>query len=365
MNNEMVRWGILGTAQIARKNWQALRLAGNSVLAGVASRNEDRAREFIQECQGSSPWATPPRPFGSYEALLAAPEIEAVYIPLPTGLRKEWVIRAARAGKHVVCEKPCANNASDLREMLEACAQHGVQFMDGVMFSHHPRLAALREAIAGGAVGQVRRVTSAFSFLAPEEFFQTNIRARAELEPLGCLGDLGWYCVRLALSILGGELPRAVTGRILRRTAAAGESWVPTEFSGELAFGEHVSCGFFCSFHAGLEQWAQISGTAGGLTVRDFVLPIAGHESVWEREQLAQVVTGCDFKIEAARERVVVPGHSHGHATAQETELFRSFAGAVRSGQLHQEWPDIALKTQRVIDALFGSAQAGGAPRSP
>jgi predicted dehydrogenase len=102
---------------------------------------------------------------------LASDEIEAVYIPLPTGLRKEWVLRAAAAGKHVLSEKPCAVSVADLREMIEACRKHRVQFMDGVMFMHSRRLPRLREILEDGrSVGQVRRITSAFSFLGAGDF---------------------------------------------------------------------------------------------------------------------------------------------------------------------------------------------------
>src|SRR5512147_2723758 len=108
MNPHKLRWGIMGTANIARKNWKAIQLTGNSTVAAVASRDRERSRRFIAECQAEAPMDTVPQAFGSYEDLLSCDAVEAVYIPLPTGLRREWVLRAAQAGKHVVCEKPCA-----------------------------------------------------------------------------------------------------------------------------------------------------------------------------------------------------------------------------------------------------------------
>src|SRR5882762_8997329 len=145
MIGNKVRWGILGTAQIARKNWKAIRNTGNSTVVAVASRNVARASEFIAECQSEAPMDAPPTAFGSYEELLALKQVEAVYIPLPTGLRKEWVLRAAAAGKHIVSEKPCAPSVADLQEMIEACRRNRVQFMDGVMFMHSRRLEGMRE----------------------------------------------------------------------------------------------------------------------------------------------------------------------------------------------------------------------------
>src|SRR5262249_18689447 len=105
MSQAPCRWGVLGTANIARKNWKAIRNAGNSAVVAVASRDAGRARRFIDECQAEAPLAPAPVACGSYGELLARPDIDAVYIPLPTGVRKEWVMRAAAAGKHVLCEK--------------------------------------------------------------------------------------------------------------------------------------------------------------------------------------------------------------------------------------------------------------------
>jgi predicted dehydrogenase len=98
--------------------------------------------------------------------------VDAVYVPLPTGLRKEWVVRAAKAGKHVVCEKPCAVNAVILEEMLSACRKNNVQFMDGVMFMHSQRLARVRETLDDGAsVGQIKRIVVAIQFSRLGGFF--------------------------------------------------------------------------------------------------------------------------------------------------------------------------------------------------
>src|SRR5258708_25200517 len=170
MSTEKVRWGILGSADIARKNWLAILNSGNGTVTAVASRQQARARDFIEECQAVAPMPEKPRALGSYEDLLADKKVEAVYIPLPTGLRKEWVLRAAQSGKHIVCEKPCAASLSDLQEMLLACARNRVQFMDGVMFMHSSRLPQLRDALS--SIGDIRRGTSAFTFQAPVDFFQ-------------------------------------------------------------------------------------------------------------------------------------------------------------------------------------------------
>src|SRR6185436_13915865 len=103
MTGNKLRWGFLSTAQIGRKNWKGIRNSGNGIIVAVASRDVERSREFIANCQRECSFETPPRALGSYEELLVAKDVDAVYIPLPTGIRKEWVIRAAQAGKHIVC----------------------------------------------------------------------------------------------------------------------------------------------------------------------------------------------------------------------------------------------------------------------
>ncbi len=360
MNPPSLRWGILGTAAIARRNWLAIRLSGNGTIVAVASRDLARARDFIAGCQAEAPFATRPRAFGSYEELLAAPDVDAIYIPLPTGLRQEWVVRAAEAGKHIVCEKPCAPNAAVLGVMLAACREHRVQFMDGVMFRHNDRLARMRAALddPGAGVGPLRRVESAFSFRAPEGFLDRDIRAQSTLEPLGCLGDLGWYCIQLSLWAAGWRLPVAVTGRMLASHHSPAP--VPMEFSGELRFAGGLSAGFFCSFLAGHQQWAHFSGEQGRLLVDDFVLPYAGEQTTFELRGAEFRITGCDFHMEPHVRRITVAEHGHGHATAQETNLFRHFAAQVLGGGLDDSWPALARQTQLVLDACLASAAADG-----
>lgn len=354
-----LRWGFLSTAQIGRKNWKAVFNSGNGTVVAVASRDIANAQRFITECQAEAPMDSAPRALGSYEELLAAPNVDAVYIPLPTGVRKEWVLRAAAAGKHILSEKPCAVNVADLREMLDACREHRVQWLDGVMFMHGARLGRIRETLDDGAsVGDIRRVTANFSFAAGPEFFAGNIRARSELEPYGCLGDLGWYCIRFALWSMKWQMPRAVTGRCLSEFQAPGSAApVPTEFSGELLFDGGVSAGFYCSFITALEQTATVTGTKGFLRVSDFVAPFHGSESSFEVNNAVHEIRGCDFNMHANWRRVTLPEHSNSHPTSQETNMMRHFAAQVRSGKLNDDWPMWSFKTQQVMDACFESAR--------
>jgi predicted dehydrogenase len=361
MTADKLRWGILGTADIARKNWLGILNSGNCVVVAVASRDLECARRFIALCQSHAPMPTTPLAFDSYEDLIASKSVDAVYLPLPTALRKEWVLRAAAAGKHLVCEKPCASNLADLKEMLAACRRHGVQFMDGVMFMHSARLGRMREVLDDPAtIGSIRRITSAFTFRAPQEFFTSNIRAQPALEPQGCLGDLGWYCIRFSLWAMRWQLPSQVTGRIHAQAQLPTRlASVLTDFSGELLFQDGVSAGFHCSFLTQNQEWALISGTNGYLRVEDFVVPFNGHESAFEVNSPEFLKSGCEFKMESRVRRTVTPEYSQGHASAQESNLFRAFANQVRSGGLNRDWPDIAFRTQSVMEACLDSARQG------
>jgi predicted dehydrogenase len=350
--SEICRWGILGTANIARKNWQSIHNTGNGTLLAVASRTPARAEQFIAECQSHVAF-TPPPVACSYEALLANPAIDAVYIPLPTGLRKEWVIKAAAAKKHVLCEKPCAVNASDLAEMIAACEKNQVQFMDGVMFMHSRRLDKLRETLNDGqSVGTLRRIASQFSFNAPEEFLTNNIRVSQALEPLGCLGDLGWYNTRLALWIMNYQMPERVSGRILE----ANSEGVPLQFSAELFFPGGVSASFYNSFQTENQQWANLSGTKGFIHIPDFVLGYFDSEVAFTVTNAHFETRGCQFNMENHTQRVALREYSNNMPNSQETNLFRNFGEIVLTKKLVPAWSEIALKTQRVLDALMASA---------
>ncbi len=359
MPGSICRWGILGTANIARKNWNAIRLAENSSLVAVASREIGRAQQFISDCQAAAPVPTVPQAC-RYEELLQRSDIDAVYIPLPTGIRVEWVTRAAQARKHILCEKPCAPSANELKPMLEACQKHQVQFMDGVMFMHSQRLPMLRRTLDdSSSVGTLRRITSQFSFAAPDEFLTSNIRSSHELEPLGCLGDLGWYNVRFSLWAMNYQMPTQVAGRLLHQHGT-GSNAVPLEFTGELLFPDGVTAAFYCSFRTENQQWAHISGTKGSVHIADFVLPFYGAESTFEVNRPSFQVEGCGFHMESHPRRYAVREYSDGMPNSQETNMIRRFAELVIDGTVDPYWSEIALKTQRVVDACLQSARDGG-----
>ena len=348
-----LRIGFLSTAGIGKKNWKAIFNSGNCAVAAVASRDVQKSRKFIDDCQHEFPFTETPRAFGSYEELLASPDVDAVYIPLPTGLRKEFVLHAAAAGKHILCEKPCAANVAELEEMLAACRKNSVQFLDGVMFMHSPRMEKVREVLNDAkSIGRIRRISSAFSFYPGEDFFHNNIRTDGALEPAGCLGDLGWYSIRFALWTLHWQLPKAVTGKILSQSSATnGRIPTPTELSGELFFDDGVSVEFYSSFLAAKQQWAFVSGQKGWLRLPDFVHPLNSYEPTFEVNEKFLTVAS-DVKCPPNADPMM-----QGHATAQDARMWRNFANQIASEKLNDEWPLWALQTQKVLDACHEAAR--------
>jgi predicted dehydrogenase len=348
-----LRVGFLSTAGIGKKNWKAIFNSGNCVISAVASRDLAKSRDFIAACQREFPFAQEPVALGDYESLFTSKEVDAVYLPLPTALRKQWVLLAARNGKHVLCEKPCAANIGELEEMIAACQKHSVQFMDGVMFMHSPRLAKVREVLNDGqSVGAIRRIASSFSFYSGEDFFRTNIRVNGALEPAGSLGDLGWYCIRFALWTLNWQLPKSVIAKLISQSEnLPGRPSAPTEFSAELLFEGGISLAFYASFLTGHQQWVHVSGQKGWLYLPDFIHPFNGYEPAFEVNKKNITVPG-EIRCPPGAD----PG-ALGHPTSQDTRMWRHFADQIFSGTLNAEWPMWSLKTQQVLDACLKAAE--------
>ncbi len=190
-----VRWGVLGTADIARgQTIPGMQLAEHCELYAVAGRKMEKAKEY-QEAFGFR------KAYGSYDDLLADPEVEAVYIPLPNHIHCEWTVRALKAGKHVLCEKPLAMTEAQAAEMFRTAEENGVLLMEAFAYLHSPFVKAVKEELDAGAIGEIRYVESAFiTGRRPD----TDIRLRKETGG-GALYDLGCYPVSMALWMLGKE----------------------------------------------------------------------------------------------------------------------------------------------------------------
>lgn len=311
-------------------------------MAAVASRDVRRARAWIAAHSSGQPTGDAAKVFlpaesivaarGSYLELLQDPEIDAVYIPLPPSLHCEWTCLAAEHGKHVLCEKPLALNIGEARRMADACRAANRQLMDGVMWYHHDRTAAMRRVVESGALGTLRHLTSAFSFNALADMPGDNIRFQRELGG-GALGDVGWYCVTAALWAFG-DLPEQVFA------TARYERGVDVSLSAILTFSGERTASFQCGFDATWRKWFEIAGTDGSLVCDDFVNPWdAAKARFWVHDKQGQGTQ-----------------HLHPHCV-QEVRMVESFCDVVRSGRLEPHWPHISLATQQVCDAIAASAR--------
>lgn len=320
----LIHWGVLGTARIAEKVGAAIRAADAAELTLIASRSAERAAAWANEHQAV-------RSVGSYEALLDDPEIDAVYIPLPPSMHREWTVRAAEAGKHVLCEKPLAATTADAEEMAAACREHGVQLMDGVMWVHHPRAAAIQDVLDSGELGRLRRVTSAFTFNWPE--IPTGEFRLERGMGGGSLLDLGWYCVGATIRCFGG-LPERVYGSARFRRE------VDMNFSGLMWYDRERTGAFDCGFETSMRRWLEVAGDEGSLVCDDFTRPYdAEKPRFWRHGQSGK--TG----------ECIVPG------PIQEVAMIERFCNIVRSGDLEDHWPQTAVDVQRVCEALDRSAR--------
>lgn len=246
-----MRWGVLGAAKIAiEKVIPAMQGADLTRVEAVASRTRERAEAAASKLGI-------PTAYGSYEELLSDPAIEAVYIPLPNHLHPEWTLAAAKAGKHVLCEKPLAMTSADARRMVEGCAAAGVKMMEAFMYRLHPMWMEVRGMVEGGLIGEVRAISSVFSYNNVDAANIRNIRQFGG----GALYDIGCYCVNVARMLLGGE-PTDVQGAI-RRDDTFGTDVVTSallDFDGRHAV-------FTCSTQLEDDQRVAIQGTEGRLVV--------------------------------------------------------------------------------------------------
>jgi D-xylose 1-dehydrogenase (NADP+, D-xylono-1,5-lactone-forming) len=247
----VVTWGFLSTARINDHLLEGAGLSDRVHVAAVASRDLGRAHAYASE-RGIE------RAYGSYEALLEDPNVEAVYISLPNSLHVEWSIRALEAGKHVLCEKPFDRRPERVEAAFDAAERADRFLMEAFMYRHHPRTKRLADLVQEGAIGEPRLIRSAFSFSLTE---LGDVRMRPELDG-GALMDVGCYCVSLA-RLLAGE-PEAVTA-----TQVVGSTGVDVRFAGTLAFPGGVIGHFDCGFDLPRRSVLEVVGSDGTLLVQD------------------------------------------------------------------------------------------------
>jgi len=249
MDTEHIRWGILGAAGFARKTMApALNEARRSRLVALATRESAKAAPFAQIAPGLEL-------FESYEALLAAPEIDAVYIPLPNAMHVDWSIRAAEAGKHVLCEKPIGLTASNFNRLTAARAASGRLIAEAWMPAHHPQWAKARELIDDRAIGQLHTVTGCFTYGLADP---TNIRLSPDLAG-GALRDVGVYPIG-GFRFATGLEPTVCWADAILENGVDTSAWVQAR-AGDVRFSFHVS------MRTQRRQEMVFEGNAGRLTL--------------------------------------------------------------------------------------------------
>ena len=248
---DAVKWSILSTADINRKLIPGAHASPKVDLLAVASRDKARAESFARE------WSIE-RAYGSYEELLADPDVEAVYIPLPNTLHREWTIRAVDAGKHVLCEKPFSRHPEDVEAAFDAAERNDRLLMEAFMYRHNPQTLRLQELVEDGAIDELRLIRAAFSYSLYDD---ANIRLRTDVEG-GALMDVGCYCVSVS-RLLAGE-PEYVYGDAWY--GPSGTDWV---FAGTMRFPANVVATFDCGTALPERDELEAVGSEGSLFLDD------------------------------------------------------------------------------------------------
>jgi D-xylose 1-dehydrogenase (NADP+, D-xylono-1,5-lactone-forming) len=323
-------WGVLSTANIGRAAViPAIQASSNGTVAAVASRDPERAREFAAANRIE-------RSHGSYEALLDDEDIDAVYIPLPNSLHREWVLRAAVAGKHVLCEKPLGLSGAECDEMEQAARENGVLLMEAFMYRFHPRTDKVKELIRGGAIGPLRAIQSSFGFRLRNE---DDIRMKPALGG-GSLMDVGCYCVNVSRTLAESE---PVEVQAFASWASTG---VDAQMAGALRFEDGLLAQFDCALTLERRECYVAAGTEGHLTVASAFLPGTVETTIEE------------IHGRAGATRHTVPG-------ADEYRLMiEHFAECALEGRAVRYPASEAAANLRVIEALYRSARNGGRPEA-
>jgi predicted dehydrogenase len=351
---QQVGIGVIATAAIAKKNCRGItKTRNNVVVVAVGSRDLRKAQAFIEEM--GMPHATA---YGSYDDVLNDPKVHAVYIPLPTGLHLEWVRKAAAKGKHILVEKPIALTAEDTDHIASACAESGVQLMDGTMWMHNPRTKLMSDKIdkrlEPNGIGPLKAITSTFCFCGDAGFLANDIRTKKGLDQLGALGDVGWYCIRAALWAYTFEKPVSVSAHAGPLYNSEG---VLLHVGATLVWADGRRANFQCGFDQALTQYLEVAGTQGTVRLDDFVVPYQEDKNaflVTQRHGFGKMDTCVLTETEEHICNMEVP---------QETCMWETFADCVRSvqqgGKPVQYWSDIAVITQKVVCAIEQSAADG------
>lgn len=250
MPNNVLQWGLLSTARINRALIPPLKASKRNRLLAVASRTKESADQYARE------WSIP-RAYGSYEAMLADPEIDVIYNPLPNHLHAEWTIKAVEAGKHVLCEKPLALSAAEVDAIASAAQKRGRAVAEAFMYRHHPQTLRVQELVKEGALGALRLIRGSFTYVLNR---QADVRLNLEMGG-GSIWDVGCYPISYARTVIGTE-PLEVFG-----WQAAGPTGIDVMFIGQMRFDQNVYAQFDSSFVTPFHTFMEILGSEGTLNI--------------------------------------------------------------------------------------------------
>jgi D-xylose 1-dehydrogenase (NADP+, D-xylono-1,5-lactone-forming) len=254
-----LRWGLLSTARINRAVIPPIRASLQSELRAVASRDSVKAKEYAKE------WHIP-HAYGSYEELLADESIDVIYNPLPNHLHAEWSIRAAEAGKHVLCEKPLALSLDEIDRMMAAAKKHNVIITEAFMYKHHPQTLKVLDLIKQDAIGDLLLIKGAFTFNLDRP---DDVRWVPEWGG-GSIWDVGCYPISFARLVANAD-PMEVFG-----WQVIGSTGIDVVFSGQLRFVSGLLAQFDCGFRAPYRTAIEIVGTKGSIELGSPFKPAGG-----------------------------------------------------------------------------------------
>lgn len=273
-----IKWGILGYAGIARKHViPAMKKAYNAEPYAIASRSKDKLAAAVKEFGFQ-------KAYDSYDELLQDPTVEAVYIPLPNALHKEWTIKAAYFGKHILCEKPLALTEDDCNEMIAACKEHKVKLMEAMMYRFSARTKKMQELLKADVIGEIKHINSTFRFLLTDS---SDVRVNKELGG-GSLRDVGCYPINIIRFILN-DYPVSFCAKKVEFQG------VDSSLTAILKFKNGVIATASAGFDSKSAQLTEINGTKGSMIIRD---------SFIDTESPILVISGLDgtvteYKVEA------------------------------------------------------------------
>lgn len=320
--DKILNWGLLSTAKINQELIKPLRASKRTRLLGVASRSQSSAEAYASE------WKIP-RAYGSYEAMLADPEIDVIYNSLPNHLHAEWTIKALRAGKHVLCEKPLALSLAEVDAMIAASQETGKVLAEAFMYRHHPQTLKVKEIVDSGVLGKLQVIKGAFSFVLDREGNYRNIKEMGG----GSIWDVGCYPISYTRMILGEE-PLEVFG-----WQSEGPDGIDESFYGQMRFGSGVHAQFDSGFKSHFRAHMEIVGTDGVLQIPSPFKPGLKNEILLTQKDEQQTI-----KIKGQ-------------------ELYLGEVEDMYEAVVHQKAPRISLADSRgniaVILGLLNSAQTG------